>query len=110
MSKIYHQLINQATAEQISRTYVGNYPHSSKVKEDVVLLRTYDEETLENTCQEAFSKSEYEKIVRLVDQTDMELVSVREWFKVDKPELEQFHIKDKPLVHDDSPPEIKDET
>ena len=27
MSKIYHQLINQATAEQISRTYVGNYPH-----------------------------------------------------------------------------------
>tara|TARA_R110002050_G_scaffold273174_1_gene417208 strand:+ start:245 stop:574 length:330 start_codon:yes stop_codon:yes gene_type:complete len=109
MSKIYHQLINQATAEQISRTYVGNYSHSTKVKEDVVILRTYDEETLENTCQEAFSKSDYDKFIRLIDQTDTELVSVREWFNVDKPELEQFFVKEKPIVHDDSPPEI-DET
>ena len=85
--KIYTQRISQTLAEQISQTYYGNVV-TSKVKEDIIICRTYSAETLEKSSEEVFSKTSYEKIIRLLNDSDTEFDPVTEWFKKDKPELE----------------------
>ena len=86
--KIYTQRINQSLAEQISQTYYGNVV-TSKVKEDIIICRTYSSETLEKVTEEVFSKTSYEKIVRLLYDSDTEFGPVTEWFDKDKTELEK---------------------
>ena len=49
--KIYTQRISQTLAEQISQTYYGNVV-TSKVKEDIIICRTYSAETLEKATEE----------------------------------------------------------
>ncbi len=90
--KIYTQRISQALAEQISQTYYGNVV-TSKVKEDIIICRTYSAETLEKATEEVFSKTSYEKIVRLLYDSDTEFGPVTEWFNKDKPELEGNEFK-----------------
>jgi hypothetical protein len=85
--KIYTQRISQSLAEQISQTYYGNVV-TSKVKEDIIICRTYSSETLEKVTEEVFSKTSYEKIVRLLYDSDTEFGPVTEWFDHDKPSLE----------------------
>jgi len=69
--KIYTQRISQTLAEQISQTYYGNVV-TSKVKEDIIICRTYNPETLEKSTEEVFSKTSYEKIIRLLNDSDTE--------------------------------------
>lgn len=90
--KIYTQRISQALAEQIAQTYYGNVV-TSKVKEDIIICRTYSAETLEKSTEEVFSKTSYEKIVRLLYDSDTEFGPVTEWFNKDRPELEGSEFK-----------------
>ena len=69
--KIYTQRISQTLAEQIAQTYYGNVA-----------------ETLEKASEEVFSKTSYEKIVRLLYDSDTEFGPVTEWFNKDKAEIE----------------------
>tara|TARA_R110002012_G_C11454815_1_gene592141 strand:- start:88 stop:390 length:303 start_codon:yes stop_codon:yes gene_type:complete len=89
MNRIYTQRIRQGLAEQISQTYYGNVV-TSKVKEDIIICRTYSSETLENVSEEVFSKTSYEKLTRLLIESDTDFALVTEWFNKDKPELEKF--------------------
>ena len=85
--KIYTQRISQTLAEQIAQTYYGNVV-TSKVKEDIIICRTYSAETLDKASEEVFSKTSYEKIVRLLYDSDTEFGPVTEWFNKDKAEIE----------------------
>jgi hypothetical protein len=92
--RIYTQRIRQTLAESIAKTYYGNVI-SSKVKEDVIVCRTYSEETLENISEEVFSKTTFDKLLNLFNESDIDFVPVTEWFNKDKPELQQFMPKEK---------------
>ena len=102
--RIYTQKIRQTLAESIAKEYYGNVI-SSKVKEDLIVCRTYSEETLENVSEEVFSKTTFDKMLNLFNESDTDFVPVTEWFNKDKPEIEQFITKEQPVLHDDLPPE-----
>ena len=98
--KIYTQRISQTLAEQISQTYYGNVV-TSKVKEDIIICRTYNHETLEKATEEVFSKTSYQKIMRLLYDSDIEFGPVTEWFNHDKPSLEASEF-DTPKVKNEN--------
>ena len=98
MNKIYTQRIRQKLAEQISQTYYGNVV-TSKAKEDIIICRTYSSETLENVSEEVFSKTSYDKLTRLLVESDTDFDLVTEWFNVDKPELEKFKNDFPPIIN-----------
>ena len=61
--------------------------------------KIYTQRIRQKLSEEVFSKTSYDKLTRLLVESDTDFALVTEWFNVDKPELEKFQNDFPPVIN-----------